>query len=95
MTEIRLPRGMSEGTDKQHFADAITGMADQLRLMEQKIAMAADNSVRDQFRTNKDELSRAQFRIEKLVKTHVQTQDANYPSPSDNADFTEEVKQSS
>ncbi|RYG73580.1 hypothetical protein EU245_05625 [Lentibacillus lipolyticus] len=71
MAEVRLSDGTREGTNKEQFANAITVMADQLRLMEQKIAMAADKSVRDQFRVNKDELSRTQVRMEKLMEKNM------------------------
>ncbi|TRM12542.1 hypothetical protein FH966_13015 [Lentibacillus cibarius] len=74
MMEIQLPVETEASSDKQNFANALASMADQLRLMEQKVTMAADNTIREQFQLNKEEINRATYIVEKLAKKHTQLQ---------------------
>lgn len=50
----------------QDFTDALSDMTDQLRLLDQKITMAADNSIQEDFQKRQQELYHATYTINKL-----------------------------
>ncbi|GAA0444479.1 hypothetical protein GCM10008983_22340 [Lentibacillus halophilus] len=83
MTNLRLITKSVERTNKHEFEHAIDYVANQLRLMEQKMAITAENSVKKQYRSNRDDISRSTYQVEDLAKKYKHVQyNPSYPMPA-------------
>ncbi|SFA74387.1 hypothetical protein SAMN04488072_101349 [Lentibacillus halodurans] len=55
-----------DGNQKREFTNALSDMADQLRLMEQKITMITDNRIQDHYETQQQKLHHITYTVNKL-----------------------------
>lgn len=60
------------GIDTRNFANSLSGLADQLRLIEQKITMNTDNEIQQTYRTQLKEINRTRSTIKKATKKQMQ-----------------------
>ncbi|QKY69179.1 hypothetical protein [Lentibacillus sp. CBA3610] len=55
-----------DGIEKRKFANALSDMGNQLRLMEQKITMMTDNRVQEDYTSQQKELNHITYTVNKL-----------------------------
>ncbi|MFB4169184.1 hypothetical protein [Virgibacillus sp. JSM 102003] len=72
------------GIDKRKFRNSIGDLADQLRLIEQKITMGTDNSIDFNYQEQQKEVNRVYSSVQKITKRKKRNTDklvmSNYSS---------------
>ncbi|TFJ93842.1 hypothetical protein [Lentibacillus salicampi] len=66
MVKFITANSKAENIRKRDFKNALSDMADQLRLMDQKITVAADNSIEQEFQSHQQELYHSIYTLNKL-----------------------------
>ncbi|HLS08251.1 hypothetical protein [Lentibacillus sp.] len=66
MTEITTVNTKTRKNRKHDFTDALAEITDQLRLIDQKITMATDNTIEEEFQTCHQDLYHTAYTINKL-----------------------------
>ncbi|GAA0600073.1 hypothetical protein GCM10009001_15580 [Virgibacillus siamensis] len=57
-----------ENLEKQTFADAISGLTDQIRIMEQKYTLKVDDTILQTFHEQQKRINRTRSSMKKLAK---------------------------
>ncbi|WP_010530788.1 hypothetical protein [Lentibacillus jeotgali] len=66
MAKIKAASSKVKRNSTRDFNDALSDMTDRLRLLDQKITMAVDNSIQEEFQKRQQELYRTTYTINKL-----------------------------
>lgn len=66
MSKMKTLTPKVDGSEKRDFANALTDMTDQLRLMEQKITMITDNRIHEHYETKQAKLNNITYKVNTL-----------------------------